>query len=555
MEMALMNSHVTPLQSLRPWGGLAAVGPKFWGTGAAFIAVYFALNLLTEWHEFDRLGITLWSPDDGLSLALLLESVAFAPFVFFGAVLVDLSIAGVHRSIGVTMAAELSLTIAYVSLAFLLKNQLNFNIRQFRLPDVVTFLLFIPAAATLSSFIYCGVFYLGGELSADKVFVAIGHCWIGVALGMITIIPATTAVFSSLSTPPWRWSGYTLFTIFIFVLGICLGFAALVGVGDKLYYLFNLLFLPVIWVAMRKGYAGVALALVTIQLTLAVVTAFVGYNTTDFAILQLLMLVLSITGLLLGAVTTERQDAALRLREQKRELARMLSNAQAGAMGMALAHEVSQPLSTVATYLHAARRLLQSSVASEPVMDALVKAEAEAHRAREVLERIRDFVSNGNLNLEALDLSAIAQKIVELCREEAAERGIQVELESVGPVPPVQADRVQIEQVLINLVANAIDAASERSDARGRVIIRIATHADAVAIEVEDNGKGVASELADNIFDAYQTTKPRGMGLGLHLSRRIVQRHAGRLWWEPVRTGGARFVVELPIDGSNHNAA
>jgi C4-dicarboxylate-specific signal transduction histidine kinase len=65
----------------------------------------------------------------------------------------------------------------------------------------------------------------------------------------------------------------------------------------------------------------------------------------------------------------------------------------------------------------------------------------------------------------------------------------------------------------------------------------------------------VASELADNIFDAYQTTKPRGMGLGLHLSRRIVQRHAGRLWWELVRTGGARFVVELPIDGSNHNAA
>ena len=498
----------------------------------------------------------MWSPDDGFeSGAAPPKSVAFAPFVFFGAVLVDLSIAGVHRSIGVTMAAELSLTIAYVSLAFLLKNQLNFNIRQFRLPDVVTFLLFIPAAATLSSFIYCGVFYLGGELSADKVFVAIGHCWIGVALGMITIIPATTAVFSSLSTLPWRWSGYTLFTIFIFVLGICLGFAALVGVGDKLYYLFNLLFLPVIWVAMRKGYAGVALALVTIQLTLAVVTAFVGYNTTDFAILQLLMLVLSITGLLLGAVTTERQDAALRLREQKRELARMLSNARAGAMGMALAHEISQPLSTVATYLHAARRLLQSSVASEPVMDALVKAEAEAHRAREVLERIRDFVSNGNLNLEALDLSAIAQKIVALCGEEAAERGIQVEVESVGPVPPVQADRVQIEQVLINLVANAIDAASERSDARGRVIIRIATHADAVAMEVEDNGKGVASELADNIFDAYQTTKPRGMGLGLHLSRRIVQRHAGRFWWEPVRTGGARFVVELPIDGSNHSAA
>ena len=553
--MALMNSRDMRVQSLRSWGGLPTVGPKFCGTGAAFIAVYFALNLLTEWHEFDRLGITLWSPDDGLSLALLVENVAFAPFVFLGAVLVDLSIVGVHRSIGVTMAAELALTVAFVGLAFILKSALKFDMRQFRLPDVVAFLLFIPLGAALSAFLYCGVLYLGGELSSDKVFVAMVHCWIGDALGIITIIPATTALFVYLSPPRRRLSGYTLFTVFIFALGMCLGFAALVGVGDRLHYLFNLLFLPVIWVAMREGYAGVALALVAIQLTLAVITTFVGYDTTDFAILQLLMLVLSITGLLLGAVTTERQDAAMRLREQKRELARMVSNARAGAMGMALAHEVSQPLSTVATYLHAARRLLQSSGASEPVMDALVKAEAEAQRAREVLERIRDFVSNGNLNLKALDLSAVAQKIGALCGEEAAERGIQVEIESVGPVPPVQADEVQIEQVLINLVANAIDAASERSDARGRVIIRVAARADTIAIEVEDNGMGVASELADNIFDAYQTTKPRGMGLGLHLSRRIVQRHAGRLWWEPIRTGGARFVVELPTDGCGHNAA
>ena len=554
MEMALINLRDAPLWSLRSWGGPASVGPRFWGTGAAFIAAYLALNLLTEWHEFDRLGITLWSPDDGLSLALLIESLAFAPFVFLGAVLVDLSIVGVHRSIGVTVTAELFLTITYVGLAFLLKNTLKFDIRQFRLPDVVTFLLLVPAGAALSAFVYCGVLYLGGELSSDKVFVAMGHYWIGDALGIITVIPTATALIVYLSTPRWRLSGHTLFTIFIFVLGMCLGFAALIGIGDRLYYLFNLLFLPVIWVAMREGYAGVALALVTIQLTLAAITAFVGYDTTDFAILQLLMLVLSITGLLLGAVTTERKDAALRLREQQRELARMASDARAGAMGMALAHEVSQPLSTVAAYVHAARRLLQSSVASAPVMDALVKAEAEAQRAREVLERVRDFVSNGNLNLTALDLSALAERIGALCREEAAARGVQVEVESVGPIPSVKADGVQIEQVLINLVANAIDAAAERPDGRGGVIVRVAANNSAIMIQVEDNGRGVAPELADNIFDAYQTTKPRGMGLGLHLSRRIVQRHAGRLWWEPIRTGGARFVVELPTDGSSLNA-
>jgi two-component system, LuxR family, sensor kinase FixL len=551
-----MNSHHARVQSLRSWGGLPTFGPEFWGTGAAFLVAYLALNLLTEWHEFDRLGITLWSPDDGLALALLLESFAFAPFVFLGGVLVDLWIVEVHRSLGVTMAAELLLTITYVGLAFILKNTLKFDVRRFRLPDVLAFLFLVPAGAAASSLVYCGVLYLGGELSADKLLPAMVHYWIGDALGITTVIPAATAVFTYLpSVRAGRWSGHTLFTIFIFVVGMCLGFAALVGVGDRLHYLFNLLFLPVIWVAMREGYPGVALALVTIQLTLAAITAYNGYDTRDFAILQLLMLVLSITGLLLGAVATDRKDAAMRLRKQQRELTRMASDVRAGAMGMALAHEVSQPLSTVAAYVHAARRLLQSSVASGPVMDALVKAEAEAQRAREVLERVREFVSNGNLNLNALDVSALAERIGALCREEAAARGVEVDVESVGPIPLVTADGVQIEQVLVNLVANAIDAASERPDERGRVSIRVLARAAAVMIQVEDNGRGVASELADNIFDAYQTTKQRGMGLGLHLSRRIVQRHAGRLWWEPIKAGGARFLVELPTDGSTHHAA
>jgi signal transduction histidine kinase len=156
--------------------------------------------------------------------------------------------------------------------------------------------------------------------------------------------------------------------------------------------------------------------------------------------------------------------------------------------------------------------------------------------------------------LQALDLYALAEKIAALCREEASARGIQVEIEGIRPIPLVKGDRVQIEQVLNNLVANAIDAASERSDPRGRVIIRLASRSKAVIIAVEDNGPGVAPELADRIFEAYQTTKPRGMGLGLALSLRIVQRHAGRLWWEPNSPVGARFVVSLPIDVSGQDA-
>jgi two-component system, LuxR family, sensor kinase FixL len=554
-NMALTNFRGKSMQSVLFRGVSGLVGPKYWLTGIAFLAIYIALNILTEWHEFDRLGITMWSPDNGLSLALLTESAAFAPFVFLGAILTDVFIAGVHHNAYVIGAAELLLTIVYVIFASVLRFRLKFDIRQINLSHVVAFLMFVPIATLLSSSLYCTVLYLGDVLSADKFLAAVRHFWIGDTLGMITVIPAVTSVLAFLSKPRWRFSVYTLASLSVFILGTLLGIVALVGVGDRLYYLFNLLFLPIIWMAMREGYAGVALALIIVQLLLAVITVFMNYSSYDFAILQLLMLVLSITGLLLGVVTTERRNADLLLREQQTELARTVAYAKAGAMGTAFAHEISQPLSTVATYLHAARRLLQSGIASERVMDALVKAEAESQRAREILERIRDFVSTGALNLQTLDLAAAAQKIAALYREEAVARGTQVEIESVPPVPLVRADRVQMEQVLSNLLANAIDAASERSDARGRVVIRVAAHDGTAMIEVEDNGPGVAAELAASIFEAYQTTKPRGMGLGLPLSLRIVQAHAGRLWWEPNRPDGARFIVELPIDGFNRNAA
>ena len=445
--MAVVNAHGRPAQHQReftPWsiwffGRSDPASPKSWLTGIAFLALYLAFNKLTVWNEFDGLGITLWSPDNGLSLALLTEGAMFAPFVFLGAVLTDAFIAGIHHSLYVTVAAELVLTIGYVGLAAVLRHKLKFNSRQVRLADVVVLLIFVPAGATLTSLSYCGVLYLGDSLPAEQFSAATRHFWIGDTVGMITIIPAVTSVFGFLSKPRWRWSGYALFSFSVFILGTCLGFVVLFGVGEaKEYHMFYLLFLPIILVAgrlrRRRGCAA------NHPTDACRNTAYVGWDAKDFGIFQTLMLVLSITGLLLGAVTTERRNAALLLREQQTELARVSAYATAGAMGTILAHEISQPFSSVATYLHAAKRMLRSGVAGEPVMDVLNKAEAEAQRTREVLERVRDFVSNGKMDLKALDISALAGKIAALCREDAATRGIQVEIESARPVPLVTSD-------------------------------------------------------------------------------------------------------------------
>ena len=396
--MALANFRSMSIQSTLFRSVSGMVGPKYWVTGLAFLATYLSFNILTEWHEFDLLGITIWSPDNGLSLALLTESAAFAPFVFLGAIITDWFIAGVRHSVGVTAATELLLAILYVILASILQFKLRFDIRQINVTHVVTLLVFAPVAAVSSSSLYCVMLYFGDALSSENFSAALRQFWIGDTLGIITVVPAVTSVLGILSKPRWRWSRHTLSTVSVFALGTLLGFVVLVGIGDRLYYLFNLLFLPIIWMGIREGYTGVALALMIVQLVLAVITVFMGYSIDDFAILQLLMLVLSITGLLIGAIATERRNAALLLREQQTELAEIAAYAKAGAMGTALVHEIGQPLSTVATYLHAARRLLQSGVASERVKDALVKAEAECRRAREVLENVRDFVSTGTLD-------------------------------------------------------------------------------------------------------------------------------------------------------------
>jgi C4-dicarboxylate-specific signal transduction histidine kinase len=140
-------------------------------------------------------------------------------------------------------------------------------------------------------------------------------------------------------------------------------------------------------------------------------------------------------------------------------------------------------------------------------------------------------------------------KISALCHDDASAKGVQLGVESAYASAPLIASRIGIEQVLNNLVANAIDAASERADRSGSVVMRLESAGDRVAIMIEDNGRGVAPEIADTLFEAYRSTKPRGMGLGLAISRQIVQRHAGRIWWEPIAPTGTRFVIELPFGG------
>jgi signal transduction histidine kinase len=173
----------------------------------------------------------------------------------------------------------------------------------------------------------------------------------------------------------------------------------------------------------------------------------------------------------------------------------------------------------------------------------LRRAESEAGRAREIVERLRDFVAKGDVAREPLDLAEIVARVVALQADSARERGVLLVFDQSGPAP-ARGDRVALEQAIGNLVVNAIEAVPERT---GRVRASIERGDGRICVKVEDNGPGVSPAIAERLFDPFETTKPRGMGLGLPLAQEIAMRHGGGLSFAQVAPHGGCFTLETPL--------
>jgi signal transduction histidine kinase len=488
---------------------------------------------------------------------LLIKGVTFATFIFVASLLADFVVYDGPRGVVAPVGTSLVLTVGLCGLAMALRATSRFGDGCPRLPDVVALLVVVPVGTLLIAILYCAVLYASDLLSPWRYVLAVRNFWIGDTLGMITLAGAAPSVMSSIARPALPFTRARLidaigFAVFL-VAALWIVFAMARAPEFQFFYL---LFLPVIWIAIRAGYPGVSVALLGAHILLVTIATSLGYAAHDFIAFQMLMLVLSATGLLLGVVVTERRTSEERIRSQQAELARATRHVTVGAMGTALAHEISQPLSSATNYLHAAHRMLGAGGGyTRPVADALAKAELEARRAREALERVRDYVSAGRAELRQVEIEALVNRIADLVRRDAHARGVAIEVMSGAHLPTIAADEIQLEQLMLNLISNAVDSSSLRGDGDGRVSIGIRQRESRIVVDIEDNGPGIAEQIADRLFEPFETTKPRGMGLGLTIARQIVETHGGRLWCEGVQPQGARFSVELYVDGPEREAA
>lgn len=243
---------------------------------------------------------------------------------------------------------------------------------------------------------------------------------------------------------------------------------------------------------------------------------------------------------------TERFLAKERLDNQLAELLRASRLNDLGAMASALAHELNQPLAAGSNYLKAAERLMAKD--PEKAMDAMAKAGGQFVRTKEIIQRIRGFVGHGQSERSKEDVEQMLNEVLELARVTTRYEGVQVFLKAESGMPPIEIDKVQIQQVLFNLLRNAMEALE------GRVIRQVTVSAsrkdDCIDIRVSDTGPGLAPEIAENLFKPFQSTKEGGMGVGLSLCRKIVDSHGGKLSYLPPELSGetgATFVISLPV--------
>jgi two-component system sensor kinase FixL len=244
---------------------------------------------------------------------------------------------------------------------------------------------------------------------------------------------------------------------------------------------------------------------------------------------------------------TERQKAEARLQELQSELVHISRLTAMGEMASTLAHELNQPLSAITNYMKGSRRLLldRSDETSVMIREAVDKSADQALRAGQIIRRLRDFVARGESERRVESLAKIAEEASALALVGAKDLGVRTQFQFDRAHDLVLADKVQIQQVLLNLIRNAIEAMQDAPTRRTLTISSDGASDGMVALSVADTGPGIAPDVAAHLFQPFFTTKREGMGVGLSICRTIVESHGGRIWTEPNPQGGTIFRFTL----------
>ena len=246
--------------------------------------------------------------------------------------------------------------------------------------------------------------------------------------------------------------------------------------------------------------------------------------------------------------TTERKRSEDEVNQTREKLAQFGRLSTLGEMAASLAHELNQPLTAIATYMQACQRLIESGQSDDDeILAILKKCDSQAQRAGEVIRRLRQFVKKRELGRRETDCDDVMHDLAALAEVDARDNGIPLTIDVAEGLPKIRVDTVQIQQVILNLIRNGIDAMMDTDNVDEGISVSVDNFKkDQVKIAVTDHGSGMTKEAEENIFQPFFTTKSSGMGLGLAICRSIIESHGGVLSFDKNPSGGTTFYFTLP---------
>lgn len=534
--------------------------------GAAIVAAYVALEWVSYLHEHKGIPVTPWNPGLGLVFGLMvLKGARHAVLLALGVFLAEALVLKVDLPPLLIAAVSVLIGIGYGCAAAILRRVLRIDTGLSRLRDIAQLLGVGLAGALFVGILLVVLLLVDDEFGRNDLVVTFLPMFVGDAIGIAVFSPLVLRLAAKLrgSGPGFALlPAIELGALALFVILLVVGLNAALGPAGLRF--FFVLFVPVVFSAARHGLDGACLCLAAAQFGLILVLNATGQDARAFTEFQAQMLVLTLTGLIVGVVVSEREaltrsarETAARLRQLELEAQQAARFSLAGGMASALAHEINQPITAARALARSAQHLIRKEDADLARADKnLGEMIVQVDHAGNIVRRMREFLRRGRPHVSTIHIGSMVRNAASLVVAEVEASGVRLSVRIEEDLPPLHGDRTQLEQVILNLVRNGHEALREGGMPDGQILIGVTRGAapDEVEFLVADNGPGIPEDRCDRLFEPLISSKPQGLGLGLAISASIVQNHHGRIWLASGERGRTEFRFAVPCDAGREAA-
>lgn len=517
------RAHANRMARIQSW--------PLWLVGPAYIVSHVVLAWLSIVTSSAPFGIVPWSPETGLSFAaFLIYGRRFWPYVLVAVAASNVILRPLAYPLICHILSPIIVGGGYaMALDWIQDSKWQFDIKLSTLRDILTLEAIAIASSTFVACAYVLLLAQSGVLAEADVGYNIFRSAVGDLIGISIVTPFLLMLANTggLRRPSREavLQGLSIVVALVFAFSFT---------NLPHFRLFNVMFFPIIWIALRSGIEGATYGLVVTQVGLIVALYISGPQSASVTTYQALMLVLAFTGLAIGGLVTERRRFEQDLRLNQESVAHIFRLGSAGELTTAIAHEINQPLTAISNYTRLIQQYLESDTGGkDAAIDAARKVASQVDRTAAVIKNLRDLIRLGRRQVGQQSLHTLIREALDLLEPNLQRSSISVKVSIARDIREALVDRLQIEQVLMNIISNAIDAIND-SGAQDRLITIEASNLDDDHVEViiRDSGPGFPQDFNFRQSGIHSSSKKDGLGVGLSLSRTIIEGHDGSLLLE-----------------------